>query len=119
MFGRRRLRNDRDTKFSFVGMMGQVSCMPTARTTCVDMMEVQYDNDEDYILVTFNGGGRTSFSDVTSSSTSRATTTRSGGCSAQYNFVVQQKKTFRVTSRRARSTDDRSSPTRCARTGAT
>merc|ERR1719197_1103837 len=91
--------NDRDTKFSFVGMMGQVSCMPTARTTCVDMMEVQYDNDEDYILVTFNGG-RTHYPFRTSDvelHQPRHNYQIWWVQRTRYNFVVQQKKAFRVT----------------------
>lgn len=91
--------NDRDTKFSFVGMMGQVSCMPTARTTCVEMMEVKYDNDEDYILVTFNNG-RTHYPFRTGDVALHQPRHNYQAWWVQrtrYNFVIQQKKAFRVT----------------------
>ncbi|KAH8046863.1 hypothetical protein JL720_16268 [Aureococcus anophagefferens] len=69
--------NDMDTHFSFQGLLGKITCMPTDKEDCVNMALDQYDEDSIYYLVTFNDN-RTNYA-------------------ARANFIVQKKKAIRVT----------------------
>lgn len=43
-----------DTFFSFQGLVGKITCIPTDKVPCVNMAEDKYDEDDVYYLVSFN-----------------------------------------------------------------
>ena len=90
---------DRDTKFSFVGMLGKITCMPTEDSLCVDMSELKFDDDESYVLVTFNDGRTTYPFRVTDLELHQPRHNYQLWWvqRTRYNFIIQKKKAIRVT----------------------
>ena len=91
--------NDKDNYFSFKGLVGKITCMPTPKVDCVDMALPKFDEDSVYYLVTFNNG-RTEYPvrdvDLVLHQ-ARHNYQLWWVQRTRYNFIIQQKKAIRVT----------------------
>ncbi|KAH8072166.1 hypothetical protein JL720_11208 [Aureococcus anophagefferens] len=91
--------NDMDTHFSFQGLLGKITCMPTDKEDCVNMALDQYDEDSIYYLVTFNDN-RTNYAFRSTDlelHQPRHNYQLWWVQRTRYNFIVQKKKAIRVT----------------------
>lgn len=91
--------SEMDTAFSFAGLVGKVTCMPTDKVNCVDMDQDKYDEDDVYYLVSFNDN-RTNYAFRSTDlelHQPRHNYQLWWVQRTRYNFIIQKKKAIRVT----------------------